>query len=190
MEKQRELQITSLDVSPRLFQHLEAARARALSGLPYSVVLPRNAGRPWTPDLVDYWRRYGNWIGEQAASVPAPPAGAGTVEVRGVTIRPSIVQSVTAADLNIVTERFTAPVPAFDLVVATNILLYYDVFGQSLAGVNIAGMLRPGGHLLTNNRIFELPELPLTGAGYTDVVYMSLPGIGDAGDRIVWYQKP
>ena len=184
-----ELQVTAVDVSPRVVQHLEAARARALRGVPYSVVLPRNTGRPWSPELVDYWGRYGNWIGEPAATVPVPPAGAGPVEVRGVIVRPSIVQSVTPADLNIVTERFSAPSPAFDLVVATNILLYYDVFGQSLAAVNIAGMLRPGGFLLTNNRIFELPELPLSGVGYTDVVYMSLPGIGDAGDRIVWYQK-
>ena len=45
--------------------------------------------------------------------------------------------------------------------IATNILLYYDVFGQSLAAVNIAAMLRPGGFLLTNNRIFELPKSPL-----------------------------
>ena len=185
-----ELQVTAVDVSPRVVQHLEAARSRALRGLQYSVVLPRNTGRPWSQELVDYWQQYGNWIGEAAVTVPKPPAGAGAVEVRGVTVRPSIVQSVTPVDLNIVTERFSPPVPTFDLVVATNILLYYDVFGQSLAAVNISGMLRPGGFLLTNNRIFELPELPLSGVGYTDVVYMSLPGIGDAGDRIIWYQKP
>ena len=77
----------------------------------------------------------------------------------------------------------------FDLVVATNILLYYDVFEQSLAVGNIAKMLKPGGFLLTNNRIFELPGSPLSGVGFTDVVYMSLPGIGDTGDRIVWYRK-
>jgi hypothetical protein len=50
-------------------------------------------------------------------------------------------------------------------------------------------MLKPGGFLLTNNRIFELPGSPLSGVGFTDVVYMSLPGIGDTGDRIVWYRK-
>ena len=50
-------------------------------------------------------------------------------------------------------------------------------------------MLRPGGFLLTNNRVFELPGSPLSGAGYADVTYMSLPGIGDTGDRVIWYQK-
>jgi 2-polyprenyl-3-methyl-5-hydroxy-6-metoxy-1,4-benzoquinol methylase len=77
---------------------------------------------------------------------------------------------------------------SFDVVIATNILLYYDVFEQSLAGINIAKMLRPGGFLLTNDRIFELPTTPLTGIGYTDVTYMSLAGIGNTGARIIWYQ--
>ena len=73
--------------------------------------------------------------------------------------------------------------------IATNILLYYDVFEQSLAAANIARMLRPGGFLLTNNRIFEVPSVPLTGTGFTDVIYISLPGVGDAGDRIIWYER-
>jgi hypothetical protein len=50
-------------------------------------------------------------------------------------------------------------------------------------------MLRPDGFLLTNDRIFELPTTPLTGVGFTDVSYISLPGIGDTGTRIIWYQR-
>jgi hypothetical protein len=119
-----------------------------------------------------------------------PPAGAGRVDVRGVSIRPDVVLEVTPVDLNIVTETLGESAGApFDVIVAPNILLYYDVFEQSLAAGNIAKMLKPGGFLLTNNRIFELPGSPLGGAGFTDVVYMSLPGIGDTGDRIVSYQK-
>jgi hypothetical protein len=101
-------------------------------------------------------------------------------------VRPPVVLSVTPVDLNIVTERIDLQ---FDLVIATNILLYYDVFEQSLAAVNIAKMLRPGGFLLTNNRIFELPNSPLAGVGFTDATYMSLTGIGDVGDRVIWYQR-
>ena len=97
---------------------------------------------------------------------------------------------MTPVDLNIVTERLDVLTTGqFDLIVATNILLYYDVFEQSLAAVNIARMLRPGGFLLTNNRIFELPNSPLSGVGFTDSTYMSLPGIGDTGDRVIWYQR-
>jgi hypothetical protein len=95
---------------------------------------------------------------------------------------------VTPRDLNIVLQRPEPVGEPFDLVIATNILLYYDVFEQSLAGINIAKMLRPGGFLLTNDRIFELPTTPLTGTGFTDVTYLTLPGIGDTGARIIWYQ--
>jgi hypothetical protein len=185
-----DLALVAYDLSPRVTGHLDAARDRARDGMPYSIVLPRNTDRPWNSDVVDYWQRFGNWVGEATAKVPAPPASAGRVEVRGVSIRPAAVLSVTPADLNVVTERAEqSPDELFDLVIATNILLYYDVFEQSLAAANVASMLRPGGYLLTNNQIFELPASPLTGAGHTDVVYMSLPGIGDAGDRIVWYRK-
>ncbi|HEY5617118.1 MAG TPA: class I SAM-dependent methyltransferase [Vicinamibacterales bacterium] len=180
----------AFDVSPKVVDHLAAARSRARAGAPYPVVLPRNTDRPWSSDLVDYWQRLGNWVGETTPKVPAPPASAGRVDVRGISIRPEIVLTVTPADLNVVTEGLDASGGSpFDLIVATNILLYYNVFEQSLAAANIARMLRPGGILLTNNRIFELPASPLEGVGYTDVVYMSLPGVGDAGDRMVWYQK-
>jgi hypothetical protein len=184
------LTVTAFDVSPRIVQHLEDARARARAGSRYSVVLPRNTDRPWSTELLDYWQRFGNWIGEPIEKTPVPPASAGRVDVRGISIRPEVVLAVTPVDLNIVTERLVESGGApFDLVVATNILLYYDVFEQSLAAGNIARMLKPGGIFLTNNRIFELPGSPLSGIGFTDVVYMSLPGIGDTGDRIVWYQK-
>ena len=185
------LTVAAFDVSPRVVQHLEDARARARAASRYSVVLPRNTDRPWSAELVDYWQRFGNWIGEPVEKQPAPPASAGAVDVRTVSIRPDVVLAVTPVDLNIVTERFEESGSApFDLVVATNILLYYDVFEQSLAAGNIARMLKPGAFLLTNNRIFELPGGPLSGVGFTDVLYMSLPGIGDTGDRIIWYRKP
>lgn len=64
------------------------------------------------------------------------------------------------------------------------------MFEQSLAVANIAKMLRPGGFVLSNNRVFELPGAPVGPVGYTDVVYLTLVGIGETGDRIVWYQRP
>jgi hypothetical protein len=185
-----QLQVTAFDLSPRVLRHLEAARTRARAGAAYPLVLPRNTERPWSPELVEYWDQFGNWIGERAAKVPPAPAGAGRVDVRGVAIRPSVVLSVTPVDLNVVTERIEpGESEQFDLVIATNILLYYGVFEQMMASANIAHMLRPGGFFLTNNRIFELPGNPLGGVGFTDVTYMSLPGIGETGDRVIWYRK-
>ena len=154
------------------------------------MVLSRNIERPWSPELFEYWEQFGNWIGERAAKVPPAPPGAGRVDVRGVSIRPSVVLSVTPVDLNVVTERIEpGEVEQFDLIIATNILLYYDVFEQMMASANIARMLKPGGFFITNNRVFELPGNPLSGVGFADVNYMSLPGIGETGDRVIWYRK-
>lgn len=184
------VRVTAFDLSPRVLAHLDGARMRARGGQPYRVVLPRNLDQAWSMPLVSYWRRFGDRIGTPGPPV-TPPANAGRTEVRTVLVRPSAVLSIDTGDLNVVLQR---PAPdgdaePFDLVIATNVLLYYDVFEQSLAGVNIARMLRPGGFLLTNDRIFELPTTPLAGTGYTDVNYFSLAGIGSTGTRVIWYQR-
>ena len=192
-----QISLVAFDVSPRVVAHLEAARQRATAGMPYTLVLPRPLDPPWAPPLVEYWERLGNWIEHQAPSsgkprTPVPPPSAGRVEVRSVQVRPAVVLRTSTRDLNVVLQRI-GPAPAdqqFDLIIATNILLYYDVFEQSLAAANVAAMLRPGGLFLANSRIVELPGIPLQSAGQTDVTYMSSPGVGDSGDRITWYQKP
>jgi hypothetical protein len=99
--------------------------------------------------------------------------------------------SIAPQDLNIVLQRLdNLPVDErFDLIIATNVLAYYDVFEQSLALVNISKMLRPGGVFLTNNGVFELPTTPMAWVGDTDVTYMNVPGIGDTIDRIFWYRR-
>jgi hypothetical protein len=92
--------------------------------------------------------------------------------------------------LNIVLQR-VEPVSGddqFDLVLATNLLLYYDVFEQSIAMVNIARMLGRGGVFLSNDRMIALPGAPLSTAGHTTAIYLEAPGLGDRGDRFDWYQ--
>jgi hypothetical protein len=56
-----------------------------------------------------------------------------------------------------VTERLDAP--AFDLIVATNILPYFDDVELMLAMSNIAGMLGPGGVFLHNEARPVLGEI-------------------------------
>jgi chemotaxis methyl-accepting protein methylase len=112
--------------------------------------------------------------------------------VRGVLVQPSVVLSIEPRDLNIVLQR-VEPLAAgeqFDLILATNILLYYDVFEQSLAMANIAKMLRPGGLFLTNDGLLELPAAPLRSAGEREVTYMKLPDSSVKGDHLTWYQRP
>ena len=55
-------------------------------------------------------------------------------------------------DLNIVLERMNLPAAErFDLIVATNIFVYYDRFEQTLALQNVSTLLKPGGILLSND---------------------------------------
>jgi chemotaxis methyl-accepting protein methylase len=136
---------------------------------------------------VAYWERFGDRIAEAAPETAAQPAVPG-VQVRTVRARPEIARALDPRDLNIVLQRFAgrAAGEQFDLIVATDILLYYDVFEQSLALANIAAMLRPGGLFLTNATLFELPVLPIGSIGYNDVMYLESPEIGD---RLVWYRR-
>ena len=59
----------------------------------------------------------------------------------------------------------------FDLVVATNVLVYYDAFAQSLALANVASMLRPGGFSLTNCAATPPPPLESTASHVTAVFF-------------------
>ena len=181
-----DLKVTSLDLSPRVNYHLGRTRQRAFRGVSYVVQLPRDLESSWKPETIDYWQRFGDRIGSPVPPVP-PPAGAGKLKVRAVRIRPSIVSLVTPEAVNIVLQRLDLPAgEQLDLIIATNILVYYDVFEQSLALANIERMLRPGGFLLSNNALLELPSSEMRSVGYQTVVYSDRP---DDGDHIVWYQR-
>jgi len=90
-------------------------------------------------------------------------------------------------DLNIVLQRVGFDeTEKFDLLIATNILVYYDTFEQSLAMTNMAAMLKQRGYLLTNNLLLELPESRLKAEDYVSVPYSAK----DAdGDTIIHYKR-
>ncbi len=88
---------------------------------------------------------------------PGAVSAAADIETRAVRIRPDIVRRLTPLDMNIVFQRpELATDQGFDLIIGTNISIYYDVFEQSLARANLATMLRPGGYLLSNDK-FPIP---------------------------------
>jgi SAM-dependent methyltransferase len=182
------VRITTLDLSPRVNRHLDAARRRSALGTPYVVQLPLATDQPsheWQPDLVAYWQRFGSAIGKSVPAVP-PPAIAGGVRVRAISIRPSIVTAVTPEDVNIIVERLPLREDErFDLVIATNILVYYDAFEQSLALANIASMLKPGGFFLTNYAVAPLPPLESKAGIVTPVFFDKQQN----GDTVYCYQR-
>jgi chemotaxis methyl-accepting protein methylase len=73
----------------------------------------------------------------------------------------------------------------FDLIVATNILVYYDAFEQSLALANIAKMLKPGGVFLTNYAVAPQPPME-PAANLTTTVYFDRQ---QNGDTIYCYRR-
>ena len=178
-----DLRLTTFDISARVNAHLTNGAAGAGSAQEYVVTLPLDAGETWTNELVAYWQRWGSEVGDE---VPAarPPASAGPVRVRAVRIRPDLVRSITPRDMNIVVDRLALPdAERFDLVVATNVLLYYDVFEQALAVSNIAAMLRPGGVFVTNTAVFPTPPLQAS-ASYLRVAHTTLQY-----DEMLWYRR-
>ncbi len=71
LAKPDQLRMTTFDLSPRINQHLDAARGRARAGGAYVLELPRDLDAGWRPDLVTYWRRFGDRIGEETAAAVA-----------------------------------------------------------------------------------------------------------------------
>jgi SAM-dependent methyltransferase len=184
-----DLQVTTFDLSPRINHHLESARARAEAGQAYVLQLPLDRdwpGHHWRPIVQEYWQQMGSQIGDNVPPVPLP-SDALNVRMRAVGVRPAVVTSIVPRDVNIVLERLEplAPGDRFDLVVATNILVYYDAFEQRLALVNIATMLKPGGSFLTNYRVAPLPPMEPSPSLVTAATWDDRGN----GDSLFWYRR-
>jgi len=187
--------VSIFDISARVIDHIQRARERARKHTGYVIQLPRDVARPWPPELIAYWRSLGDRVGTAVTPIQPPEifntiTGRRGLETRAVRIRPEVVLACEPVDLNIVLERINPTGPAseqagFDLIVGTNIFLYYDAFEQMLALENAGAMLKPGGLLLTNDRLPEARSGSMRLAGTTEVRY------DDHGAReaVGWYQK-
>jgi SAM-dependent methyltransferase len=179
--------ISVLDISSRVIEHLQRARERARTGAGYVIQLPRDVARPWPPDVIGYWNSMGDRIGTAIAPIKPPEIFAG-LPTRAVRIRPAVVLACEPVDLDIVLQRLDlAAADRFDLIVATNIFVYYDAFEQSLALANTAAMLKPGGLLLTNDRLPVIPQGSMRLAGVTEVPF-DASGVS-AREAVGWYRK-
>ncbi len=187
LAKANGVSLSILDISSRVLDHIRLARERARKNTGYVVQLPRDVSRPWPPQLIDYWRSLGDRVGTAVTPIQPPRIFQG-LETRAVRIRPDVVLACDPVDIDIVLERRNLPVAdRFDLVVGTNIFVYYDAFEQALALENAGAMLKTGGLLLTNDRLPEVPGGSMRLAGTTVVRY----GDRDTSvlDAIGWYRK-
>jgi hypothetical protein len=178
------LEIVLLDISPRISDHVSRARARAERNVGYTLNLPLARSTPWLPDVRAYWRALGDGIGSTAA-VQTSKTIAELADIRAVRVRPSVVRRMSALDLNVVTERVDGR--TFDLVIATNVLIYYDVFEQALAMSNIGSMLKPGAFLLANVSVPDLTSLAIRPLDTTTTLY-ARGATESIRDFVVWYR--
>ena len=181
------LSVSIFDISSRVIEHIQRARERAGKGIGYAVQLPRDVARPWPPELIGYWNTLGDRVGSAIAPIAPPPIFQG-LQARALLIRPNVVLACEPIDLNIVLERLNlAAAERFDLMVGTNIFVYYDPFEQTLALENAGAMLKPGGLLLTNDRLPAIPGGSMRLAGVTVVPFES-PGVSER-QAVGWYRK-
>ncbi|HXW04275.1 MAG TPA: hypothetical protein VD833_03510, partial [Vicinamibacterales bacterium] len=152
------LELVAADINPRVVSHL--ARAREA---PPSLLLLTGVAQTGDVRLAADYRDYFAGLGRAISAPGSPP---GPLDVlnghlrKTVRVSPAAAQVLRPEALDIVVERLQGP--AFDLIVATNILPYFDDTELALALANIAAMLAPGGVFLHNEprpAIGDLAEL-------------------------------
>lgn len=186
LAKPEDIELDTFDISSRVNLHIEMARKNAALGHAYTVQLPWFTEGRWSDGFrakfTQYWQNLGGQIGQPVAAIPVPPEATGFT-TKAVEVRPAIVNRIKPVDMNIVFQRLPlAPEERFDLIIGTNIFLYYGGFEQALARANVATMLKPGGYLLSNDKLEDtvpsgleqvsVTEIPMTGAPViTDYIY-------------------
>jgi SAM-dependent methyltransferase len=179
------LEVVLLDISPRIIAHVTRARTQAGRNIGYTLNLPLAKSMSWLPEVREYWRTFGDRIGAPVIA-PASTSIADLADMRAIRARPSAVRKLSMVDLNIVTDRLDKD--AFDLVIATNVFIYYDVLEQALALSNVEAMLKPGGLLLANFSAPELTSVRIRPLDTTTVLY-ARTGSETVRDFIIWYGR-
>jgi hypothetical protein len=186
LAKADDLEVITLDLNPAVNAHIAKLVQDAQAGRSYTVQLPRETTADWPPGAVAYWEHFGEIIGGQAKPLPVPQ-NAGAVTLRAVAVAPRFAARVTPLDVNIVAQQMNLePGRGFDLVIATNILVYYDLFQQALAMGNIAHMMNPGGFFLSNDTLsrHHVPTLV-----FLDRHNVSFATTGKYGDNVLTYRR-
>ena len=184
--KPEDVRVVACDLNPAVLAHVERLAARGREGRPYVVQLPNDSRNAWPPELISYWQHFGERLGS-----PTPPFGVPGylkgVEMRAVSIRPQFARHVCGQDLNMVAQQIEIPRGGgFDLVIATNIFVYYNFFEQALAVQNISRLMNPGGIFLVNQVLSNQHSDSLK---LIDQCYVSLNSKGLFGDNVVAYQQ-
>jgi hypothetical protein len=186
LAKPDEIEVVTMDLNPAVNEHIAKLVRDARSGRTYALQLPRDTAADWPPAAVAYWEHFGEILGTEVKPLPVPQA-AGAVTLRAVAIATRFAARVTPLDVNIVAQQLNLEKGSgFDLVIATNILVYYDLFQQGLAMANIAHMMNAGGIFLSNDTLsaHHVPSLV-----FLDRRSVSLAASGPYGDNVLTYRR-
>lgn len=184
--KAEDLQVACLDLNSAVIAHVEKLAERGRAGQTYHLQLPRDPKAEWSKEAISYWKHFGEILGKPARALPVPATLSG-VTARAVAIRPQYAGQMKAYDANIVAQTLDFPAGGgFDLMVATNVLVYYDRFQQALAMANIARMLNQGGIFLANN---ALPAQHTANLEYLGRRTTAFTPSGAYGDDVVVYRR-
>jgi hypothetical protein len=179
----KSFQLYTFDISPSVNIHLARTQKSAAAGKPYVVQLPWNSAVPFNEEYFTafnkYWQILGTQIGSPVKPAPVPLALAQAIHIRAVSIRPEVARQITAVDMNIVFQHLavTDPDQKFDLIIGTNIFIYYGAFEQSLARANLSAMLKPGGFAMTNDMLADKVSSQLEEVHRTAIEVRSNPQI-------------
>jgi hypothetical protein len=150
-----DLEVTAADINPRVVNHIRRSLTQPPT-LSLTSEIAEKDGVTFSSDYREYFAALGRELSGPASAPPAVDQNGGHLR-KSVRVRAAAAKVLRADQLDIVTERFTGP--AFDLVIATNILPYFDDQQVALAASNIAAMLAPGGVFLHNEARPLLGEL-------------------------------
>jgi len=164
------IEIVGVDINPRVVDHLERSRVNPPQ-LRLSTELRESDEVTISEEFRDYFGLLGKAIGEPGAVQMQDSHLTKQVRVSATASR-----TVSGRQLDIVTDRIEGT--PFDLVIATNILPYFDDAQLGLALTNIAAMLAPGGLFLHNERrpiIGDLGEW--VGLRYEQARYVTIASV-------------
>ncbi len=143
-----DLDVVAADINPRVVDHIRRVRD-APPVLELMTGLAETPAVAFSDEYRDYFTRLGAAIGTVKDVEKASPSGAAGGYLRKtVRVAPAAARGLRSERLDIVTEHLTGS--PFDLLIATNILPYFDDEALMLAVGNMAAMLAPGGLLLHN----------------------------------------
>lgn len=165
------LRIDCVDINPRVldffreFPHRRERRLILLHG--------------WnSSEYNEYFRTLGHSIG-----VESPTAGG-----KSLLVSQQAADSIGATKLNVITDRYDPP-PHYDLIVATNVFVYFNSTELVLALDNIRSMLTPGGYLIHNELRPEVEEFS-TALNFGTLQARTLRFTPTLFDSFVIHRKP